>query len=48
MTPLPKPTSAKTIEVAGFLPVDLGSLDVSGPLTSMPFGVLAVTTFVAI
>jgi 8-hydroxy-5-deazaflavin:NADPH oxidoreductase len=36
------------IEVAGFLPVDLGSLDVGGPLTSMPFGALSAINFVAI
>ena len=38
----------KIIEVAGFFPVDLGPLDVGGPLASMPFGALAVTNFIAI
>jgi predicted dinucleotide-binding enzyme len=36
------------IETAGFLPVDLGSLDVGGPLASMPFGTLSAIEFVAI
>jgi predicted dinucleotide-binding enzyme len=38
----------KIIEAAGFLPVDLGALDVGGPLTSMPFGALSAINFVAI
>jgi 8-hydroxy-5-deazaflavin:NADPH oxidoreductase len=38
----------KIIEVAGFLPVDLGPLDVGGPLASMPFGALSAINFVAV
>lgn len=36
------------IEQAGFFPVDLGSLDVGGPLASLPFGSLASATFTKI
>ena len=36
------------IEKAGFFPVDLGALDVGGPLASLPFGALAGTSFVKI
>lgn len=38
----------KIIEAAGFLPVDLGALDVGGSLTSMPFGALSAINFVAV
>jgi predicted dinucleotide-binding enzyme len=38
----------KIIEVAGFLPVDLGALDVGGPLTSLPFGALSSINFIAV
>lgn len=34
------------IEDAGFYPVDLGSLDVGGPLASLPFGSLAAQNFI--
>jgi predicted dinucleotide-binding enzyme len=34
------------IEQTGFFPVDLGVLDVGGPLTSLPFGALAATNFI--
>lgn len=36
------------IEQIGFFPVDLGTLDVGGPLASLPFGPLAVINFVKI
>ena len=36
----------KIIERTGYFPVDLGSLDVGGPLTSPPFGPLASVNFV--
>jgi 8-hydroxy-5-deazaflavin:NADPH oxidoreductase len=36
------------IERAGFFPIDLGALDVGGPLTSLPFGPLAGATFVKV
>lgn len=36
------------IESIGFFPADLGSLDVGGPLASLPFGPLASTNFVKI
>lgn len=35
----------KIIDVAGFLPVDLGALDVGGPLASMPFGARSAISF---
>jgi 8-hydroxy-5-deazaflavin:NADPH oxidoreductase len=38
----------KIIERTGFFPVDLGVLDVGGPLASLPFGSLAATNFVKI
>jgi 8-hydroxy-5-deazaflavin:NADPH oxidoreductase len=38
----------KLIEDAGFCPVDLGSLDVGGPLASLPFGSLAAQNFIKI
>lgn len=38
----------KIIEDAGFSPVDLGTLDVGGPLTSLPFGSLAAQNFIKI
>ena len=38
----------KIMETAGFFPVDLGALDVGGPLASLPFGPLAAGAFVKI
>jgi predicted dinucleotide-binding enzyme len=38
----------KTIEQTGHFPVDLGALDVGGPLASLPFGVLAAVNFIKI
>lgn len=38
----------KLLEQTGFFPVDLGPLDVGGPLASLPFGALAATHFVKI
>jgi predicted dinucleotide-binding enzyme len=38
----------KIIEATGFFPVDLGTLDVGGPLASLPFGSLAAHSFVKI
>jgi len=34
------------IEQSGYFPVDLGTLDVGGPLTSLPFGTLAGNNFI--
>lgn len=36
------------MEAAGFFPVDLGALDVGGPLASLPFGPLSTHNFVSI
>ena len=36
------------MEAAGFFPVDLGSLDVGGPLASLPFGGLSTHNFIKI
>ena len=36
------------IEKAGFFPIDLGALDVGGPLASLPFGLLAGVSVVKI
>jgi predicted dinucleotide-binding enzyme len=36
------------IEQTGYFPVDLGALDVAGPLTSLPFGPLAAINFIKI
>jgi predicted dinucleotide-binding enzyme len=36
----------KIMEAAGFHPVDLGTLDVGGPLASLPFGPFAAGSFV--
>ena len=36
----------KILEAAGYFAVDLGPLDVGGPLTSLPFGPLAAINFV--
>lgn len=36
------------LETTGFLPIDLGPLDIGGPLTSLPFGPLATHNFVRI
>ena len=38
----------KIIETVAFFPVDLGTLDVGGPLASLPFGSLAATQFIKI
>jgi predicted dinucleotide-binding enzyme len=38
----------KIMETAGFFAVDLGALDVGGPLASLPFGPLAAGSFVKI
>ncbi len=38
----------KLIAATGFFPVDLGVLDVGGPLASLPFGALAGTSFIKI
>ena len=38
----------KIIEQTGYFPVDLGVLDVGGPLTSLPFGSLAAINFIKI
>ncbi len=38
----------KIIEQVGYFPVDLGGLDVGGPLTSLPFGSLAAINFIKI
>jgi predicted dinucleotide-binding enzyme len=36
------------MEAAGFLPIDLGPLEVGGPLASLPFGPLSTHNFVSI
>ncbi|ACT05816.1 NADP oxidoreductase coenzyme F420-dependent [Dickeya chrysanthemi Ech1591] len=36
------------MEAAGFFPVDLGALDVGGPLASLPFGGLSTHNFIKI
>lgn len=36
----------KLLEQIGYFPVDLGGLDVGGPLASLPFGALAAKNFV--
>lgn len=36
----------KLLETTGFFPVDLGALDVGGPLMQLPFGALAMTNFI--
>ena len=38
----------KLIERTGYFPVDLGGLDVGGPLTGLPFGSLAAINFIKI
>ena len=38
----------KLLESAGYFPVDLGSLDVGGPLAQLPFGPLATINFIKI
>ncbi|RFB78264.1 NADPH-dependent F420 reductase [Methylovirgula sp. 4M-Z18] len=38
----------KIIEQTGFYPIDLGTLDVGGPLTSLPFGPLGTANLVRI
>lgn len=36
------------METAGFFPVDLGALNVGGPLASLPFGALSTNNFIKI
>jgi predicted dinucleotide-binding enzyme len=43
-----KTTIRSLIERAGFFAVDLGALDVGGPLASLPFGPLAGASFVKV
>lgn len=38
----------KLLEATGYFPVDLGALDVGGPLTSLPFGALGMSNFVKV
>jgi predicted dinucleotide-binding enzyme len=38
----------KIMETAGFFPVDLGTLDVGGPLASLPFGPFATANLIQI
>ena len=38
----------KLLETTGYFPVDLGALDVGGPLMELPFGALAMTNFIKI
>src|SRR6266403_3430142 len=38
----------KIIEQTGYFPVDLGALDVGGPLASLPFGSLAAVNFIKV
>lgn len=38
----------KVIEDAGFSPIDLGVLDVGGPMTSLPFGSLAAQNLIKV
>lgn len=46
--PAAKAEVRKILEAAGFAAVDLGALDVGGPLASLPFGPLAAINFVKI
>lgn len=34
------------MEATGFFPVDLGALDIGGPLASLPFGPLSTHNFI--
>ncbi|WP_208866222.1 hypothetical protein [Paraburkholderia lacunae] len=43
-----KTTVRSLIEQTGFFAVDLGALDVGGPLASLPFGPLAGVGFVQV
>jgi predicted dinucleotide-binding enzyme len=36
------------LEQTGYFPIDLGPLDVGGPLASLPFGALAAVNFIKI
>lgn len=38
----------KLLTTGGFFPVDLGALDVGGPLMQLPFGALTMTNFIKI
>ena len=38
----------KLLESTGFFPVDLGNLDVGGPLMQLPFGALAMSNFIKV
>jgi len=44
----PDSPDAKDPERTGHFPVDLGALDVGGPLTSLPFGTLASFNFIKV
>src|SRR5882757_5798068 len=43
-----KAATRKIIEQTGNFPVDLGALDIGGPLASLPFGSLAAVNFIMI
>jgi len=43
-----KASVRKLMEKAGFFPIDLGALDIGGPLASLPFGPLAGVSLVKI
>jgi predicted dinucleotide-binding enzyme len=43
-----KATVRKILEQTGHFPVDLGALDVGGPLASLPFGPLAAANFIKV
>lgn len=44
--PTAKTQVREILQAIGYFPVDLGPLDVGGPLASLPFGTLAANTFV--
>ena len=46
--PAAKADVRKILEAIGYFAVDLGSLDIGGPLASLPFGPLAATHFARI
>jgi hypothetical protein len=46
--PITSSAIRKIIEQTGHFPVDLGALDVGGPLASLPFGSLATVNFIKI
>lgn len=43
-----KATVRSLIEKIGFFAVDLGTLDVGGPLASLPFGTLVGVSFIKV